>query len=197
MESAVRIKTWGNGLGVRLTAQVARAAGFTAETMVNVTIENGRIIIAEAGDRAITLTARADRIDVLRDGTLAILDYKTGQLPKKIEPENGGAPQLPLEAWMALDGAFRDLPPGMVSRLAYWRLSGGDPPGASETVREGVEAVSGLASLNFDAAAALVGRYLLERRPFTARPHPLRAARGGEYDHLARIAEWAGAEDVE
>ena len=158
---------------------------------------DGRIIIAESGDRAITLTARADRIDVLRDGTLAILDYKTGQLPKKIEPENGGAPQLPLEAWMALDGAFRDLPAGEVSRLAYWRLSGGDPPGGSETVREGIDAVSALASLNFDAAAALVGRYLLERRPFTARPHPLRAARGGDYDHLARVAEWAGAEESE
>jgi ATP-dependent helicase/nuclease subunit B len=54
-----------------------------------------------------------------------------------------------------------------------------------------------LAFANSDAAAALVGRYLLERRPFTARPHPLRAARGGDYDHLSRIAEWAGAEDPE
>jgi ATP-dependent helicase/nuclease subunit B len=158
---------------------------------------DGRIVLVEDAGRAIELTARADRIDVLRDGTLAILDYKTGALPKKVEPENGGAPQLPLEAWMAIDGAFRDLPPSQVSHLAYWRLSGGEPPGAAEMVREGVDAVQALAFANSDAAAALVGRYLLERRPFTARPHPLRAARGGDYDHLSRIAEWAGAEDPE
>ena len=49
METSVKIKTWGNGLGVRLTAQVARAAGLTAETLVNVTVESDRIIISLAG----------------------------------------------------------------------------------------------------------------------------------------------------
>ncbi|MBR0654291.1 double-strand break repair protein AddB [Plastoroseomonas arctica] len=175
-------------------AEEARARADILRSHVEI---DGRMVLAESADRAIELTARADRIDVLRDGTLSVLDYKTGQLPKKTEPENGAAPQLPLEAFMAIDGAFRGLAAGAVSLLAYWRLSGGEPPGEAGTVRQGAEAVQTLAFANADAAAALVGRYLLERRPFTARPHPLRAARGGEYDHLSRIAEWAGAEDGE
>jgi antitoxin component of MazEF toxin-antitoxin module len=39
MEAKVKIKQWGKGLGVRLTARVACAVGFTAETLVTVTVE--------------------------------------------------------------------------------------------------------------------------------------------------------------
>ena len=63
MESAVRIKTWGNGLGVRLTAQVARLAGFTAETLLSVTVENGLIIIAAAAPPKPTLAQKLAAFD--------------------------------------------------------------------------------------------------------------------------------------
>src|SRR5205823_5991982 len=49
-------------------------------------------IAAPAGP--FTVTAIADRIDCLRSGEVAILDYKTGSLPSKPEIDNGIAVQL-------------------------------------------------------------------------------------------------------
>jgi hypothetical protein len=36
---------------------------------------------------------------------------------------------------------------------------------------------------------------LLGDAPFESRPHPARGTPGDEYDHLARVAEWASGED--
>jgi len=68
METAVKIKTWGNGLGVRLTAQVARAAGITAETLVNVTVENDRIVITPAAAPKPTLAQKLAVFDPKKHG---------------------------------------------------------------------------------------------------------------------------------
>ena len=67
METAVKIKTWGNGLGVRLTAQVARAAGITAETLVTVTVENDRIVITPAAPK-LTLAQKLAVFDPKKHG---------------------------------------------------------------------------------------------------------------------------------
>lgn len=73
------------------------------------------------------LRAKADRIDLLRDGSLAILDYKTGAPPSAREVAAGFAPQLPLEAVIARRGGFPGIAAGKkVSELLYWRLKGGD-----------------------------------------------------------------------
>ena len=68
MEAAVKIKTWGNGLGVRLTAQIARAAGLKAETLVNVTVENDRIVIAPAAPPKLTLAQKLAAFDPKKHG---------------------------------------------------------------------------------------------------------------------------------
>ena len=68
METAVKIKAWGNGLGVRLTAQVARAAGITAETLVTVTVENDRIVIAPAAAPKLTLAQKLAVFDPKKHG---------------------------------------------------------------------------------------------------------------------------------
>ena len=49
--------------------------------------------------------ARADRIDLLRDGGIAIIDYKTGAPPSQGDVANGFAPQLPLEAASSSTGS--------------------------------------------------------------------------------------------
>src|ERR1700730_9675923 len=53
-----------------------------------------------------TLTARADRIALNSDGTVMLVDYKTGTPPGMNEILVGFAPQLTLEAAMAVRGAF-------------------------------------------------------------------------------------------
>ena len=80
------------------------------------------------------LTATADRIDRLADGGLALIDYKTGAVPTTPEVRAGLAPQLPLEAVIAACGGFAGVPAAPVRELSYWRMSGGEPPGAVKTV---------------------------------------------------------------
>lgn len=143
--------------------------------------------------RTITLRARADRIDRTASGGLAILDYKTGQLPSKKQVSAGRAPQLPLEGAIALAGGFDGIAPAPVDSLVYWRLSGGSPPGEPrDATKEGAAAAiedarSGL--------ARLIASFEAEQTPYLSRPWRPPGTRDGPYDHLARLAEWSVAGD--
>ena len=68
MESAVKIKAWGNGLGVRLTAQVARAAGLRADALVSVTVKGSRVIITPADPPKPTLAEKLAAFDPKKHG---------------------------------------------------------------------------------------------------------------------------------
>ncbi len=183
-------------IGAFAVAQEAQARAANGIRRSHVEAE-ARLTLVRRGARGVTLKARADRIDELANGGLVLIDYKTGTLPGEKAVEDGTQPQLPLEAAMLLQGGFRDLPERPVERLEYWRAAGGPDAGEVRSVREGREAVQELAERSFDAAAALAERFLLrEDTPFTSHPHPGRLSRSGDYDHLARVAEWAGAEDA-
>jgi ATP-dependent helicase/nuclease subunit B len=136
-----------------------------------------------------TLTAKADRFDQLPDGTLEVIDYKTGTVPTKIDVVSGGKPQLALEAAMAARNGFPQVPDGIVSQLTYWRLSGGDPPGKEEK-RDPPE---------FDILerlAARVAAYDNPAQPYTAQTPGATAERLGyhqRYEQLSRVREWAGS----
>ena len=134
------------------------------------------------------LTAKADRIDRLADGRLAILDYKTGQPPKREEVELGFAPQLPLEAAIALAGGFAGLAGAEVAELVYWRLSGGTPPGEIVPIKA---EPSELAAEARDGLAELVARFDQEETPYRSLPRPAWAPRYSDYEHLARVKEWS------
>lgn len=134
-----------------------------------------------------TLTARADRIDRMSDGHLVIIDYKTGQAPKPRQLMAGFAPQLPLEAVMAEAGAFGNLPASPVAGLEFWRLHGGNPPAEVTVVKE-VEYLKDLAERGLQD---LVARFARAETPYLSMPRPEEMS-GGDYDHLARIREWAG-----
>jgi ATP-dependent helicase/nuclease subunit B len=71
-----------------------------------------------AAGAAITLVGKADRIDRLPDGRIAIYDYKSGKPPTEKE-ERSFSKQLWLEAAMAADGAFGDKGPLETARIAY------------------------------------------------------------------------------
>ena len=78
------------------------------------------------------LTARADRLDQLADGSLEIIDYKTGSIPTKKQVRNGLSPQLSLEALIASKGGFDGLNNQHFLRVVafhYWKLGGGEPAG--------------------------------------------------------------------
>ncbi len=62
------IKQWGNNLGVRLPAAVARAAHLRADQRVRVSVEDGQIVIRPADESALTLEQRLVQYDPERHG---------------------------------------------------------------------------------------------------------------------------------
>lgn len=135
------------------------------------------------------LTARADRLERGRDGRLTVVDHKTGRIPKTSEVKNGRAPQLPLEALMAISGAFEHVPPAVVAGLWFWSLTGDVQGGEVKELR-------GMAPEEFAAAAragltALLAHYDQPDTAYPARPRP-DTGFAREYDHLARLKEWSG-----
>jgi len=135
------------------------------------------------------LSAHADRIDRQTDGTLSIIDYKTGTVPSEKQIKAGYAPQLPLEAVIAAAGGFDGVPAATVRRLAHWRLFGGEPAG---TVREVKEDVPILAAEARDRLVALVAAFDDPATPYVSTPEPDWPLPYPEYDHLARLREWLG-----
>ena len=149
----------------------------------------GEITLAGFAGGDVTLSAKADRIDRLTDGTLALIDYKTGQPPKPAEVESGHAPQLPLEALIAGRGGFPGIAAATVSELAYWRLSGGEPPGEIARPAKDIAAVTEAAR---DGLERLIQAYDDPATPYLSRPDPDSAPRYSDYLHLARVKEWSG-----
>ena len=78
-EVTLDIKLWGNSLGVRLPAAVARAAGLTAHQTVRITVEEGRVIIAPHGDVAPTLADRLALFDPALHGGEAMAVVPLGR----------------------------------------------------------------------------------------------------------------------
>lgn len=62
-EAFLDIKHWGNNLGVRLPAAVAREAHLHADQRVRITVEDGRVVIEPVKNEALTLEQRLTRFD--------------------------------------------------------------------------------------------------------------------------------------
>ncbi|MBB5692111.1 double-strand break repair protein AddB [Muricoccus pecuniae] len=142
----------------------------------------------------VRLEGRADRVDVMKDGSLVLIDLKTGAPPNNSEIADGRAPQMPLEAAIAARGGFAGIPAAGVSSLEHWHVSGGWEAGTAVPFRPKDSTLPEVSENAFEALNTLVQDFLLGDRPFLARPHPARAPKGDEYDHLSRLAEWGGAE---
>lgn len=138
-----------------------------------------------------TLTARADRIDRLADGRLALYDYKTGAIPSDAQVQ-AFARQLPLMGAIAEAGGFEALAAAPVARLAHVSLGGGKGAGAERPL--GGEA----AALVADTWAGLMRLVAAYREPGTgypARARPQLLRYDSDYDHLSRLGEWEDGGD--
>jgi ATP-dependent helicase/nuclease subunit B len=156
----------------------------------------GAIELARPGGR-FRLTGRADRIERYADGTLAILDYKTGSPPTQKAVDDGLAPQLLLEAAMAVEGGFGPHLLGASTELTYWQLSGGLDPGASKPLfaRKRAEEIPDAVLNAKDRLCDLIDAFDRPDRAYLSRPHPGLAPRFSDYEQLARVAEWSAAGD--
>ncbi len=137
------------------------------------------------------LRAQADRMDRLPGGSLAILDYKTGQAPTAPQVETGLVPQLSLEAAMAMAGCFPGLDKTPVSELVYLRLTGGRVAGEVKRLKLDVDEVAAKAVAGLRRRIAAFNKL---ETPYRSRPRPMFKSRFGTYDHLARVREWSSAD---
>ncbi len=155
-------------------------------------VEGQTVLNAPAG--VFTLTARADRVD-LGASALSITDYKTGRAPADKRVLAGRSPQLPLEAAIALDGGFVGVVRPQISKLAYIRVSGGEPAGEFRAVK--TDDAAGLASTTRAGLERLIADFDKPGTPYRAvRRHAFADAYAfDDFAHLARVAEWSGGDD--
>ncbi|MCR4299687.1 MAG: AbrB/MazE/SpoVT family DNA-binding domain-containing protein [Gallionella sp.] len=67
-EAVLDIKQWGNNLGVRLPAAVAREAHLHVDQRVRVSVEGDQVIIKPVNDTRLTLEQRLAAYDPQRHG---------------------------------------------------------------------------------------------------------------------------------
>ena len=68
IDTFLDIKQWGNSLGVRLPASVAREAHLHIDQRVRISVESGQVIITPVIDAPLTLEQRLARFDPARHG---------------------------------------------------------------------------------------------------------------------------------
>lgn len=156
----------------------------------------------------VKISGKADRIDRMPDGTLVIVDYKTGKPPSAAQVQTGFALQLGLLGLMAERGGFAEdpnLPPitGSARGFEYWSLTRHkdsdtgfgyvDSPVLQGRKKSGLPAEDVVPSSEKFLREALAD-WILGDAPFEAKLVPDHALYT-EYDQLMRLAEWYGRQD--
>ena len=150
---------------------------------------SGRMELQIAG-LPFTLTGIADSVQKNTDGQYVIVDFKTGAGKTRKEIDAGFEQQLPLLAAMLRAGHMRAIPAGPVRDFGYvsvrYRFE-------APQLTHGMEDANGLADQALDTLSRLIEAYRSPDAPYLSVPRvQLRAAYIGEFDRLARRAEWAG-----
>ena len=138
------------------------------------------------------ITARADRLEQWNDGSLSVVDYKTGGLPKSIAKlvKLGYKPQLSIEGLIAATGGFADVAARPVKFLRYWQMDG------QEIVLNEDESAEAMQRAEQNVAQ-LIAAYDNPNYPYWTKPNPKTAPAQTDYDHLSRYLEWAIKDDSE
>jgi ATP-dependent helicase/nuclease subunit B len=168
-------------------ARIERIAASFSRSEVARAREGSPAVIEKSGSVRLesldfTLTAKPDRIDLLRDGRVRIFDYKSGEPPSK-EEMAAFDKQLLLEAAMAERGAFEALGPREVAGYSYIQLGGA---GATRDM----EYDKALILETWDGLHKMLAAYLSRETGFAARRAMQKVTDKGDYDHLARFGEW-------
>jgi ATP-dependent helicase/nuclease subunit B len=163
----------------------------------------GRTILAvEKEGRAevagVLLTGKADRLDRMADGTIGIVDYKTGKPPSARAVKAGFALQLGLLGIIAEMGGFDGLEDlRTAGGFEYWSLakkgdafgyreSPVDPDGKRDKIVTGA-----FTATVHELFEEIAGKWLTGAEPYIAQLNP-EVANYGDYDQLMRLEEWYG-----
>lgn len=167
----------------------------------------GRDVLASEIKGEMTLSGvkvhgRADRIDRQADGSLVVVDYKTGRPPSAKQVKDGFALQLGTLGLIAAANGFKDVA-GTPTGFEYWSLAkrpkSGDAFGYVEEPlieagkRNGVPRAEMLSETERYLREA-IARWITGDDPFTARLNP---DIGGynDFDQLMRLDEWQARQE--
>jgi ATP-dependent helicase/nuclease subunit B len=186
------------------TPRLLAAIRFVGEETLRLAREEGRTIaiVEEWGEveiSGIRMLGRADRVDRMADGSLAIVDYKTGKPPTSGAVTAGYALQLGLLGLMAARGGIKGIT-GSPSRFEYWSLARNDNGGfgyiKTPFAKQADRAVdeSNFLAHSQSEAEKVIAEYILGNAPFVAKLHP-EYAPYGDYDQLMRLDEWYGRDE--
>lgn len=155
--------------------------------------EKEAAITFDASIGKVELKAKADRVEQLSDGTLAMVDFKTGQPKTAAQVERGLEPQLALEAAIAARAPFGRIGPAKTSELIYFRMS----LSAQTMSEKNGQPLSFDTGSTMDIAEAalkglqdLIEQYADPSQPYYSKPRVEFAWSVSDYDRLARRAEW-------
>jgi ATP-dependent helicase/nuclease subunit B len=176
----------------RLARWIVENEAILRSDVAQVIAEAKGSLVIKIGEADFTLSARADRIDILADGTARIVDFKTGAIPSGPKIKEGFSPQLTLEAAMLERGAFEHVGKHETSDLTYIRITGGIPAGELKSIdlepmsvaREHLARLIGLLGKYQNPNLAYLPRYAIENVEAVC-----------DYDHLSRYREWILAGD--
>ncbi|MEZ5937184.1 MAG: double-strand break repair protein AddB [Hyphomonadaceae bacterium] len=148
----------------------------------------------------VELSATADRIERLSDGTLAIIDFKTGTPASAKQVQSGLEPQLALEAAIAARQSFGDLEPGPTSELIYFQFSTSravmrDKNGLPLEFKDAT--TMEVAEEAFEGLTKLIAQYARADTPYLSKPRAKFVSKSDDFDRLARRAEWSVEEGEE
>ena len=134
------------------------------------------------GATGVTLTCKADRIDLTEDDQALIYDYKTGVVPSKKQQETFDK-QLLLEAAMVERGAFKKVGKKQVSGASFIGVNA-----AMKTVPAPLK--DHPTDRVWAELETLFARWQQQDRGYTARLALFLKTDQSPYDHLSRYGEW-------
>lgn len=133
----------------------------------------------------ITITCKADRIDMTPENAALIYDYKTGTVPSK-SMQNSFDKQLLVEAVMVERGAFADLGPKPVAGASFLGINTDMKDVAAPLDETPIHDV-------YAGLETLFGNWADPQRGYSARIAMFSKDDASPYDHLSRFGEWTMA----
>lgn len=150
-----------------------------AEAVQYIVEARGQIAVGASG---VTLTCKADRIDLTADNQALIYDYKTGAVPSKKQQEVFDK-QLLLEAAMVERGAFGKVGAKQVAGASFVGVNA-----AMKTVPAPLK--DHPTDRVWAELETLFARWQQQNRGYTARLALFLKSDHSPYDHLSRYGEW-------
>ncbi len=175
----------------RIAAWIAEEEPKFREALTSLHAEISGRIEFDIASTSHRLTAKADRIDILTDGTARTIDYKSGTPPSAKTVRSGISPQLPLEAAILLANGFPNLNCKSVAEMMYLHITGSRPAGEVKDIASiENQSLDDLAKAQLEGFKALLGKYQNLVQAYYPRAAIQMEDAPTDYDHLSRYREW-------